>query len=1501
MFIEISPMIRNYSLSLIFFFSTFALIAQTPVSIQYGSAENMSQGNRGCSDQYAGTVTRSNYTGFSNDRMGETIYMCFNDRITFTGNNDADLTGDPVPGTAPGIGYAFYSCRPSVSGPTLDDILTDPCIFQGPPAPALGLYIDNNGTPSGTRTFHNTGLLQNTFNSGNPLQLWFSLITVDDFANGSYEGTPSGMCTNANVNAAFSVVYLNQINISALSVPSPTALNGSFVVRGGLPQFDQTGPGRFYASIEIELISNPAIRGTITNPGAVAHGATVQFSVPQAGNYRVRVTDGKACPGEYSFSMPRNQAELQMSTFNVTPGQFFCTPVTVSNLSSIVAIQFSINWDPTVISYNSINILSPSPVPGIDLSNFNTSNATNGELSFLFFPNDPILQSFPDNTVLFEVCFIAIGFPGDMSGLTISDRPTLIELITEDGIVNVSTINGKVTIINPTVLSTYGRSCSTITNTGTISFSAAGGRGPYMYELTSGGTPIVTGSFNTANDLITLSNLNAGTYAIQVTDADGNISILNITVALADPIFVNLSPTNPRCVGDRNGRVLASVGGGVGPYVYKWSTGQFGVNQITTLPAGFYGVTVIDNNGCSAVASTTIGVLGINSNITAVPPSCSGKNDGSATVAPTGGTGPYNYLWNGGGSMSTKMNLMEGKARVTITDANNCTHLDSITLVPAKVLSMNTTSFNTPSCRGDSDGSLCITVTEAGGSPPNVPYVFIWSGGNASTTSPNSCITDLSAGLYSVTVSDGDGCQIDSLFDFPNPLALTLFVFGIDSVSCNGPGNDGSITIIAGGGTLPYDFNWNNGAYSGNQLQNLPAGTYDLVLTDANGCTITGSYEIPTLGTEVSFTTTPVTCQGGSDGSATIMVGDPTATIVWGNSSTSNTITNLMAGYHYVTVTDSTGCVRMDSVFVDEPLPLIVDILNTPPTCPGRNDGTIEILVSGGNGPYTYQWAHTTSNTPILSNQIAGNYNITISDASTCPPQSFNIVLSPPPFIIFSFGIPEPVSCNQSDCDGSITLNLSGGAVFGGSFDVVWNTGQTDLNVMSSTGVNLCAGIATVTVTDENGCVATNEAVIPVPDMMRLNPGMTEVIDVSCFGLSDGSLKVEVEGGSGPYNYVWPGLMTNGQSLNNLAAGSYLLNVEDSRGCVFDTLLVINEPDILVLNIDSLATSNLGCSGTTDGQITVVPVGGNSGDFKYNWSPDVSSVNVAKDLAAGTYSVTVTDIKGCSATASYTITEPVPIIATIPIPVEPICFGQTTSVTVTTASGGSGPPYSFNVDNGPLSPLGINTPILAGEHLIRVFDSKGCTYEEIITVDQPPPVIVELEDEITIDLGDSITLIPIIQSIVGVDEYMWNNGSTLTCNDCPEPTAFPQGSTTYTLTVIDQNGCMGSDNITIRVSKRRYVFIPDAFSPNLDGVNDVFSVYTGKGVVSINSMRIFNRWGDMMYENTDIEPSSLGTVGWDGRFNGRMMDTGVYIYAVEITFLDGTTLLYKGDLTLIQK
>jgi gliding motility-associated-like protein len=1500
MYIEISPMIRNYSLFLFFCISVFTLSAQKPVSIQKANSENL-QGSRGCSDQYAGTVTRSNYTGSSNDRMGETIYMCYNDRITFTGNNDADLTGDPLPATTPGIGYAFYSCRPTIAGPTLNDILTDPCIFQGPPAPALGLYIDNNGNANGTQTFINAGFLQNTFNGGNPIQLWFSLITVDDFANAAYEGTPSGMCTNANIATAFSVVYLNQISISSLSVPAPNALNGSFVVSGGLPQFDQAGPGRFYSFIEIELISNPAIKGTITNPASITHGATVQFTVPQAGNYRVRVRDGKSCPGEFSFSMPRNQVEFQMPTVNVTPGEFFCIPVTVSNLVDALSVQFSVNWDPTIIRFNAPNIPNPSPLAGMDLNNFQLGNAPNGELFFIWLDDELDPATLPDNTVLFELCFTAIGFPGNMSDLLFTDRPGFIEVVNSNGVSTFTTINGKVNIVNPVILTTYGRSCSTTTNSGSITFSAAGGRGPYSYELTNGSGVIASGVFNTANDLIILSNLMPDTYAVQVTDADGNISILNITVAMAASIFVNVAPTNPRCVGDRNGRVLASVGGGTQPYVYKWSTGQFGVNEITTLPAGFYGVTVIDNNGCSAEASTTLGVIGITSNISGIPPSCPGVNDGSATVAPTGGNGPYNYLWSGGGSLATKLNLGEGKVKVTITDANLCSHQDSITLVASKVITLTTTSFDTPSCRGDSDGSICINITESGGSPPNVPYNFTWSGGTVVNTSPSSCINNLPAGVYGVTISDGDGCQIDSIFELLNPASLTLFVFQLDSVSCNGPGDDGAITIIAGGGTMPYNFNWNNGAYTGNQLQNLPAGMYDLVLTDANGCSITASYEIPTKGTSISFTTTPVTCQGGSDGTATVIVGDPTATILWASGSSSNTITNLMAGYHVLTVTDASGCARVDSVFVDEPLPLIVDILNTSPACPGGNDGTIEIMVSGGLGPYSYQWGHTTAVTPILNNQRAGTYNLTVTDASTCGPQTFAIELINPPFIMFSFGIPEPVSCDASDCDGSITLTLSGGAVFGGAFDVVWSSGQSNQDVMASTAVNLCAGQVTATVTDENGCIQTESANIPVPDMMRINEGASKITDVSCFGLSDGSINIEVEGGSGPYNYVWPDLMTSGQILSNLSAGSYLLNVLDTRGCIFDTLLVINEPALLELNIDSLATSNLGCSGTTDGQITVVPVGGNVGTLEYRWTPDVSTSNVASGLAAGTYVVTVVDIKGCSASASYTVTEPVPIVATIPVPVEPVCFGQTTSVTVTTASGGSGPPYSFNVDNGPLSPLGINTPILAGEHLIRVFDSKGCTYDETIIVNQPPAVLVDLEDEITIDLGDSIALIPIIQSIVGIDEYMWNNGTTLTCDDCPEPTAFPQGSTTYTLTVIDQNGCMGSDNITIKVSKRRYVFIPDAFSPNLDGVNDVFTVFTGKGVVSINNMRVFNRWGDMMYENANIEPSSLGSVGWDGRFNGKMMDTGVYVYAVEITFLDGTTLLYKGDVTLIQK
>ncbi len=1477
--------------------------AQTPESIRYQSAP--ASGTRGCADQYAGTWRLGGLTGSSNDVAGQVKYLCFDDRLQFLGNGDYDLTGDPVSATAPGIAYAFYDCPPSVSGPDLATILGDPCITDDPP-PANDLYV-GRGLANGDILMHNTGNLQNLFNGGDPLQLWFAPITLDDFSGIEYEGNPAGPCVHANVNVAFSVVYLNAIRIENISSPSPTSLSGSFQVFGGLPEFQQIGAGRFYTSIEIEMRSNPNIKGTVTNGANHANGGTVEFTVPQPGSYRIIVRDGKACPGEVLVNMPQNEVEVIIGTASIPPNGTVCIPITVNNFRDIESFQFSVNWDPTIVLATGINIPSPSPLPQFTVASDMFLEPQNGRMRVVWSGLSP--ASLPDGTVLFEICFQAIGEPGDSTHVNTTNRPISIEFFANGFASGYRLQNGWIKIIDPADPTIFAKTCSTTGTTGTIRFTLYGGMGPYTYILESVGLPTRierNGTVSGSGVLTTEGGLPPGTYVFTVTDANGTVTTLSVDIANEAPLFVSLSAQHPACFGDENGRIeISSKGGGAEPYTYKWSTGQFGDTVITRLPAGSYSVTVIDAHGCEATASTTLGVLRLTSTFNVVQPSCSGRNDGSIRAIPAGGTqgsSGYNFLWRDNGFTGDNRTNLSGDRWyvVTITDSKNCEYVDSVYLEPIKKLDAAAT-LTQPTCTGNSDGSITITATVSGGAAAE-PYFFTWSAGTVVNNSPQSTTSGLAGNqTYVVTITDFNGCNVTRSYTLGEPMPLNVILYEKIDESCTGPGEDGGLTVIASGGTTPRTMLWSNGV-TGHENLGLAAGVYTVTVTDANGCTTSASFEVEYTGPEITLDAVPATCPGSSDGSvnATITYAG-SYSVQWNTGATTTRIDGLTAGWYYITVTGSDGCAKVDSAEVTQPVPITVVFNHTLPTCPGDSDGIIDLQVSGGAPPYSYSWLHSTENAPRLTGQRGGLYTVTITDQSGCPPLILPVELENPPFIMFSFTDIVGVSCSNSSCDGSATLNITGGAVTGGTFDVQWSTGFTETGVTSSSPGNLCFGFNSVTVTDGNGCVKIDSLPVPGPQPITLDLAASTIDSVSCNGRSDGSANLVGSGGTGPYTFNWPGLGQTGPSVSGLAAGSYIVELTDSRGCEFDTTIVIGQPEVLALAVDPAGTSDVGCSGLDDGQITVTATGGNAGQLSYTWTNGVTADGpVAGGLAPGTYSVTVTDSKGCTAQTSHTVNEPVPVTATIPTPEEPLCAGFQTSITVSAAAGGSGSDYYFSVDDGPLLTLGAGIPVFAGSHTVKVFDSKGCSFDTTIVIGEPAAILVDLGEDVQIDLGDTIALLPFIQSGLPIDSYDWTNGGSLSCDNCESPLASPQNTTTYTLEVTDTNGCVGTDAITVRVSKRRYVFIPDAFSPNSDGINDLFSVYSGKGVVSIKTMRIFNRWGDLLYETADLEPSAFGAGGWDGKFKGQLLDAGAYIYAIEILFRDNQTLLYKGDVTLIR-
>lgn len=909
---------------------------------------------------------------------------------------------------------------------------------------------------------------------------------------------------------------------------------------------------------------------------------------------------------------------------------------------------------------------------------------------------------------------------------------------------------------------------------------------------------------------------------------------------------------------------------------------------------------------------------------------------GSITITVIGGTPNYTYSYTetttgatGGGMFMAGANMVEitnlppGTYSITVTDDTGANETSIVTIADANplVVAIDASATSDPTCDGVMDGMISINV--AGGI---APVNIAWSTGPMNVNS----INGLGTGNYSVSATDANGCVKVAATGLITPDPITIDTL-IQHVSCSSPTlDDGAITITPMGGpssTTSYSFIWDNSLGTNATVNNLMPGTYCVTVT-ANvpppdvSCDNIFCIEILSPNPPVidNFLETPISCPGANDGAITVNVTQGNGNITsidWTDSSggTYNgaTITGLVADTYTVTVTADDGCTATDSYVLAEPMGIEVMLDSVPPTCSYTNNGRATATVSGGSGTYTYNWSNGGTSSLIFDLACGQFYTVTVSDGGACPEVVDSIFLPCPPDILITFDPNSivPVSCNGLDqplCDGSVTVTASAGTTMSGDYNFQWdNSPDAQMGGSVHTATQLCQGWNYVTVSDAD-CFFVDSVFIPAPPELMLNPDSTDIVPVSCNGGMDGSIFVAAQGGTPEYTYNWDN-GDSGQTISGLTAGSYVVSVTDLNTCLHVINVEVDEPDILMAFVNPDNTTDASCNGSEDGQIEIAWTGGNIGDpTTYSWSPAVSTSSIATDLAPGLYTVTVTDRKGCTDEVSHVIANPPPINFTLNPVDEPPCFGETTVITIASASGGSGLPYQFSV-GGAKREIDQAIRVLAGEVTVTVFDSDNCSEDTTITVTQPPEILVNLGQDLEeIDLGAS-TVIDANISPPGLqlESLIWTPDNNLECIDfigndttlCTEVEVSPLNTTTYTLTATDLNGCEGSSSITIEVDKNRNIFIPNVFSPNADGFNDEFRVYGGVGVDQVNFMRVFDRWGELVYEADNFQPIEGSDQFWDGRFNGKQMNPGVYVYMIEVSFIDNTTLLYRGDVTIL--
>lgn len=843
-------------------------------------------------------------------------------------------------------------------------------------------------------------------------------------------------------------------------------------------------------------------------------------------------------------------------------------------------------------------------------------------------------------------------------------------------------------IITPTVTNV---TCYGFVN-GEISITVTGGTAPYNYQWSNGA--------NTSN----ISGLAAGTYSVTVTDSQGCISTMDIIVSQPNELLLTTSKTDVLCHGESTGAINLTILGGTQPYDVSWSNGAI-TEDIMAIPAGTYSVTVIDANGCSDNVTIIITEPPTAMTSSAIPTDniCFGAAEGAADLSVEGGIPPYSFSWSNGATTEDIYNLVSGTYTVTITDANGCILIGTVFVgqPPQIVVTPNIQHI---SCYGMNDGYISIFVN--GGTPP---YDYLWNNGNSSTL-----LSGLSAGTYSLTITDAVNCTLSKTYTIIEPALLEVSDAVATDVLCYGD-NTGAINITVIGGTMPYSFSWNNGQIT-EDLSDLYAGNYSVTVTDNSGCAAYRSVQItqPLAKINISAIIHHVSCYEGSDGSIDISVSGGTQpfTYLWNPYAITQDLVDIVSGTYIVSVTDSHGCNETLEVFVSQPslIEMTGNVSNV--SCKGLSDGSITISVSGGVLPYQYHWSNSSITTNLI-NVSAGSYTLTVTDAHNCE-SIHTYVVSEPQQLTLTTNITHVLCYGQSV--GAVDLSVSGGTL---PYSYLWNNGLTSEDI-----VNTSAGTYYVTVIDSKGCVASIEANIIQPELP-----LTAVItphSVTCFAEGDGIADLNVSGGTAPYYYFWnTGAIS--EDIENLNPGLYIVTITDSHYCIVVVQAQITQASSPMKG--TISGSHVKCNGDASGNVYTTMIGGIP-PYHYAWSTGSWEQNLL-NVSAGTYYVTVTDANFCKVYMSFTVKEPDPY-KIYTFPVTTICSGTTTEIGLALISGNT-PTYTVNWNTG-ANGIKINvTPFETTTYTAIVTDAYGCSSSPInitVPVSEAPEIDVTTFNDI---------------------------------------------------------------------------------------------------------------------------------------------------------------------------
>jgi gliding motility-associated-like protein len=1174
--------------------------------------------------------------------------------------------------------------------------------------------------------------------------------------------------------------------------------------------------------------------------------------VPAGTTYTWTIVDNPAVTGETSESVAKTLITQQLTNTSNDVQTVTYTVIPKSGNCVGASFQLAVTVQPTaVISDKELLICSG------DVFDFTPAVGINGDIvpagtrfTWVVIPNSSITGAVDQ---LVSQASILITQPLINTGIQPENIIYRVTPITPEGCRGVS-FDLVVTVKDPIVINGqprnyngFGISCFGADD-GEIEINPTGGKLPtdvpsYTYSW------IGPNEFTSSTQNI--FNLKPGVYTVTVSDGNGVCSQskeFTITEPLPISVVSVVSDYNGfeiSCFGADDGKISSTVSGGSSSYTYTWTarsggtitSGQENQKDLNGLIAGTYDLNILDSNGCSFTQTFILDeppLLVLTEDVDErINVLCFGEATGKIEVVGYGGTPEYSYSLIGKNYLGEVVsvlpsatlnniyefgNLKAGIYTLTVKDKNGC-EISIPTKIeikqPAAPLSIDGdvkdyNGFNV-SCFGKTNGDIKVIV--AGGVPP---YRYQWSGPNGfSSTSLN--ITNLAAGQYIFTLKDANDCVLTQNFQVFSPEKIEVELLA-QNVLCGGENNGNIFIRSVKGGNGSYQFVWvKDGvgeikrSFIPEDLRNIGPGRYTLITTDANFCediqTFVITEPVPlviSLGNKVDNK-----CSGDSGGSVSVDVtgGTESYNYSWqgpnGYTSTSKNIVGLKSGRYELTIVDALACEKKFEIEITEPREIVLNEINTPVSCFGGSDGSIATNVSGGVGPFRYEWSGPNgfnSTNKQISNVKAGTYQLTIFDTSSKCLVSFPLVITAPDPIVLNPVISDyngfQIGC-RGGSDGSIGLNINGGT---GSYTVIWE-GPNGFSSSLLSISNLVAGTYEVAVKDGKGCFKIEKFILLEPTELLVSKNDVSIQDVSCFAGSDGVLTVTMKQGSvPPYNYELSGTAANGfpvsistnsvntsYQFNSLRAGKYKLVITDANGCYLSEIVGLEVSQPLTALSFTVQKQDILCYKGNTGQLAVFARGGTA-PYTILWNNGATTFSL-ENLPAGTYTAILKDANDCQVVVSEEIKE-APIFESTPEVSQISCFGEKDGSILLKIIGGV-TPVKVKWAHGPETPDLYN--LSSGVYRATITDAKGCIIRKDFAINEPFPLAIagQVTDALDCDSPLSGSITSQVSGGTAPYTYLWNIGEST-------PSISSAGPGNYSVQVTDSRGCTILKQFTIQ-------------------------------------------------------------------------------------------------------